>query len=57
SPARTGPGTTNLPIRAAGVTVSPGDVIVGDADGEGLRWPFFRRRLPTDIRKVRDRWI
>ncbi|TXL73851.1 RraA family protein [Vineibacter terrae] len=33
SPARTGPGTTNLPIQIAGVTVSPGDVIVGDADG------------------------
>jgi len=33
SPARTGPGTTNLPILLGGVSVSPGDVVVGDADG------------------------
>jgi 4-hydroxy-4-methyl-2-oxoglutarate aldolase len=33
SPARNGPGTTNLPVLAGGVAVSPGDVVVGDADG------------------------
>lgn len=33
SPAKTGPGTVNLPITIAGVPVSPGDVIVGDEDG------------------------
>ena len=33
SPAKTGPGTVNLPITIGGVPVSPGDVIVGDEDG------------------------
>jgi 4-hydroxy-4-methyl-2-oxoglutarate aldolase len=33
SPARTGPGTTNLPILCGGVAVAPGDVVVADADG------------------------
>ncbi len=33
SPARTGPGTTNLPILLGGAAVSPGDVVVGDPDG------------------------
>lgn len=33
SPARTGPGTTNLPIQCGGVAVAPGDVVVADPDG------------------------
>ncbi|MCW5744947.1 MAG: RraA family protein [Alphaproteobacteria bacterium] len=33
SPARNGPGTTNLPVLCGGVAVSPGDVVVADADG------------------------
>jgi len=33
SPAKNGPGSVGLPITVAGVPVSAGDVIVGDADG------------------------
>ena len=33
SPAKTGPGSVNFPVTVGGVPVSPGDVIVGDADG------------------------
>lgn len=33
SPARNGPGTVNMPVTIGGVPVSPGDVVVGDADG------------------------
>jgi 4-hydroxy-4-methyl-2-oxoglutarate aldolase len=33
SPARNGPGTVNLPVTVGGVPCSPGDVVVGDADG------------------------
>ena len=33
SPVRNGPGTAGLPVVVGGVPVSPGDIIVGDADG------------------------
>ncbi len=33
SPVKSGPGTVNLPVVVAGITVSPGDLVVGDADG------------------------
>lgn len=33
SPAKNGPGTAGLPVVVGGVPVSPGDVVVGDADG------------------------
>ena len=33
SPQRNGPGTVGLAISIAGVTVNPGDVVVGDVDG------------------------
>jgi 4-hydroxy-4-methyl-2-oxoglutarate aldolase len=33
SPVRNGPGTVGEPITIGGVTVSPGDVVVGDRDG------------------------
>lgn len=33
SPARNGPGTVGLPVVLGGVTVEPGDLIVGDSDG------------------------
>jgi 4-hydroxy-4-methyl-2-oxoglutarate aldolase len=33
SPARNGPGTVGLPVVVGGVTVEPGDIIVGDSDG------------------------
>lgn len=32
-PSREGPGEINVPVSIAGMTVSPGDIIVGDADG------------------------
>lgn len=31
--ARSGPGTVGLPVVCGGVTVSPGDIVVGDRDG------------------------
>ncbi|TDR89923.1 RraA family protein [Enterovirga rhinocerotis] len=33
SPAKTGPGTVNLPVTLAGRHVRPGDVVIGDQDG------------------------
>lgn len=32
-PSKNGPGEINVPIACAGMTVSPGDLVVGDADG------------------------
>jgi 4-hydroxy-4-methyl-2-oxoglutarate aldolase len=32
-PGKRGPGAVNVPIAVAGVTVNPGDLVVGDADG------------------------
>ncbi|ESW84293.1 aldolase [Mesorhizobium sp. LSJC268A00] len=33
SPARNGPGTVGFPVVVGGVTISPGDILVGDRDG------------------------
>lgn len=33
SPARNGPGTVGLPVMIGGISVSPGDIVVGDGDG------------------------
>jgi regulator of RNase E activity RraA len=32
-PSKTGPGEINVPVACAGMTVSPGDLVLGDADG------------------------
>jgi RraA family protein len=32
-PSKNGPGEINVPIACAGMTVSPGDLVIGDADG------------------------
>jgi 4-hydroxy-4-methyl-2-oxoglutarate aldolase len=32
-PGKRGPGAVNVPAAVAGVTVNPGDLVVGDADG------------------------
>lgn len=41
SPFRNGPGTVGLPIAIGGVTVAPGDIVVGDRDGIAIV-PFAR---------------
>lgn len=41
SPARNGPGTVGLPVVVAGVTVGPGDIVLGDEDGVVIV-PFAR---------------
>ena len=51
SPARNGPGTVGLPVVVGGVTVAPGDIILGDEDGVVVV-PFARidetlARLPA----------
>lgn len=33
SPARNGPGTVGLPVVVGGVTIGPGDIVLGDEDG------------------------
>ncbi|QCI64117.1 RraA family protein [Phreatobacter stygius] len=33
SPAKTGPGTVNLPVVAGGVQIAPGDIVIADSDG------------------------
>ena len=33
SPIRSGPGTVGLPVVVGGVTVGPGDIVIGDEDG------------------------
>ena len=33
SPARNGPGTVGLPVMCGGVSVSSGDIVIGDPDG------------------------
>lgn len=33
SPARNGPGTVGFPVVLGGVTISPGDILIGDRDG------------------------
>ncbi|MFD1983580.1 hypothetical protein ACFSOZ_12970 [Mesorhizobium newzealandense] len=33
APARNGPGTVGFPVVLGGVTISPGDILVGDRDG------------------------
>ncbi|WP_136622573.1 MULTISPECIES: hypothetical protein [Mesorhizobium] len=33
SPARDGPGTIGFPVVLGGVTISPGDILIGDRDG------------------------
>jgi 4-hydroxy-4-methyl-2-oxoglutarate aldolase len=33
SPAKSGPGTVGLPVVVGGVTVGPGDIVLGDEDG------------------------
>jgi 4-hydroxy-4-methyl-2-oxoglutarate aldolase len=33
SPARNGPGTVGFPVVLGGVTIAPGDILVGDCDG------------------------
>ena len=51
SPARNGPGTVGLPVVVGGVTVGPGDIVLGDEDGVVVV-PFARiddtlARLPA----------
>lgn len=33
SPVRNGPGTVNLPVMVGGLSVDPGDIVIGDEDG------------------------
>lgn len=46
-PGKEAPGTVNLPIVCAGVTVNPGDIVVGDEDGVIVIAPRDVERLAT----------
>ena len=50
-PSKDGPGQLNVPISCAGLTVSPGDLILGDADGV-IAVPFDQ--IESLLPKVRD---
>jgi 4-hydroxy-4-methyl-2-oxoglutarate aldolase len=54
SPARNGPGTAGLPVTVGGVPVSPGDVIVGDADGVVVVPQAMLDQVIADLAQVRD---
>lgn len=49
-PSKDGPGEINVPVSCAGLAVSPGDVVVGDADGVVA---FAPERLQAVLETVR----
>jgi 4-hydroxy-4-methyl-2-oxoglutarate aldolase len=51
SPFKNGPGSVGLPITIGGVLVSPGDIVVGDADGVAV---VPASRLQDVIREVEN---
>jgi 4-hydroxy-4-methyl-2-oxoglutarate aldolase len=51
-PGKRGPGAVNVPVVMAGVTVNPGDLIVGDADGVMAIPPS---RVETAVRNAEAR--
>ncbi|WP_234683198.1 RraA family protein [Bradyrhizobium monzae] len=51
-PGKRGPGAVNVPVVLAGVTVNPGDLIVGDADGVMAIPPS---RVETAVRNAEAR--
>jgi RraA family protein len=51
-PTKDGPGEINVPIACAGLSVSPGDLVLGDADGVVVAAPD---RLPTLLEAAREK--
>ncbi len=49
SPVSNGPGTVGLPVTMGGVTVAPGDVVVGDRDGAVV---VAREKLPEVLARL-----
>ena len=54
SPARNGPGTVGLPITLGGVSVSSGDIVVGDRDGIVIVPQQNLNRVIDELKEVRQ---
>ncbi|PPR17414.1 MAG: 4-hydroxy-4-methyl-2-oxoglutarate aldolase/4-carboxy-4-hydroxy-2-oxoadipate aldolase [Alphaproteobacteria bacterium MarineAlpha9_Bin7] len=54
SPARNGPGTVGLPITLGGISVSSGDIVVGDRDGIVIVPQQNLNRVIDELKEVRQ---
>jgi len=54
SPARNGPGTVGLPVTLGGVSVLPGDLVVGDRDGVVVISQEDLSRVIIELKEVRQ---
>lgn len=54
SPARNGPGTVGLPVTLGGVSVSSGDLVIGDRDGVVIVSQQILTRVIGELEEVRQ---